>query len=94
LKYLQETLHNHNCSDEYIEDAKDLENGNSGAGNENIQKNENLFLNWPLMSSIISYCIFSLHDIAYLEVRYLMRLENLFACLTCVDIFLLSSMRF
>jgi len=68
LKYLQETLHNHNCSDEYIEDAKALENGNSGAGIENIQKNENLFLNWPLMSSIISYCIFSLHDIAYLEV--------------------------
>ncbi|KAL9276134.1 hypothetical protein ACSQ67_026322 [Phaseolus vulgaris] len=64
----QETLHNHNCSDESIEDAKALENANNGAGNENIQKNENLFLNWPLMSSIIAYCIFTLHDIAYLEV--------------------------
>ncbi|KAK7343000.1 hypothetical protein VNO80_25961 [Phaseolus coccineus] len=66
--WIPETLHNHNCSDEYIEDAKALENGNSGAGNENIQKNENLFLNWPLMLSIIAYCIFSLHDITYLEV--------------------------
>ncbi|KAL9298251.1 hypothetical protein ACSQ67_024147 [Phaseolus vulgaris] len=63
-----ETLHNHNYSDESIEDAKALENANNGAGNENIQKNENLFLNWPLMSSIIAYCIFTLHDITYLEV--------------------------
>ena len=69
LKCLQETLHNHNYSDESMEDAKALENGNNGADKENIQKNENLFLNWPLMSSIIAYCIFSLHDITYLEVR-------------------------
>jgi len=68
LKYLQETLHNHNGSDESIDDANALENGRSGGGNENIQKNENLFLNWPLMSSIIPYCIFSLHDITCLEV--------------------------
>ncbi|KAK7343001.1 hypothetical protein VNO80_25962 [Phaseolus coccineus] len=66
--WIPETLHNHNCSNESIEDAKALENGNNGADNENIQKNENLFLNWPLMSSIIAYCIFSLHDITYLEV--------------------------
>jgi len=68
LKYLQETLHNHNGSDESIDDAKALENGSSGGGNESIQKNENLFLNWPLMSSIIPYCIFSLFEVAYLEV--------------------------
>ncbi|KAG4971008.1 hypothetical protein JHK85_037429 [Glycine max] len=62
----QETLHNHNCSNESIDDA---ENGSSGAGNEKtIQKNENLLLNWPLMSSIIAYCVFSLHDITYTEV--------------------------
>nr|XP_007133368.1 hypothetical protein PHAVU_011G173400g [Phaseolus vulgaris]ESW05362.1 hypothetical protein PHAVU_011G173400g [Phaseolus vulgaris] len=66
--WIPETLHNHNYSDESIEDAKALENGNNGTDNENIQKNENLFLNWPLMSSIIAYCIFSLHDITYLEV--------------------------
>jgi len=88
LKCLQETLHNHNYSDESIEDAKALENGNNGTDNENIQKNENLFLNWPLMSSIIAYCIFSLHDITYLEVRYLMELEIFFTCpyISCLDI--------
>lgn len=29
---------------------------------------ENLLRNWPLMSSIIVYCIFSLHDMAYTEI--------------------------
>ncbi|GKE19881.1 hypothetical protein Tco_1431393, partial [Tanacetum coccineum] len=27
-----------------------------------------LFKNWPLMSSIIVYCVFSLHDMAYSEI--------------------------
>ncbi|KAG2396777.1 Protein ZINC INDUCED FACILITATOR 1 [Vigna angularis] len=66
--WIPETLHKHNCSDESIDDAKALENGSSGGGIEKIQKNENLFLNWPLMSSIIPYCIFSLLEVAYLEV--------------------------
>ncbi|CAJ1977972.1 unnamed protein product [Sphenostylis stenocarpa] len=67
--WIPETLHNHNCSNESIDDATALENGSSRAGNEKIiQKNETLFYNWPLMSSIIAYCILSLHDIAYLEV--------------------------
>lgn len=29
---------------------------------------ESLIKNWPLMSTIIVYCIFSLHDMAYTEV--------------------------
>ncbi|MQM12002.1 hypothetical protein Taro_044916 [Colocasia esculenta] len=29
---------------------------------------ENLLKNWPLMSSIIVYCVFSLHDMAYTEI--------------------------
>ncbi|XP_020580394.1 protein ZINC INDUCED FACILITATOR-LIKE 1-like [Phalaenopsis equestris] len=29
---------------------------------------ENLFVNWPLMSSIIVYSVFSLHDMAYAEI--------------------------
>lgn len=37
-------------------------------GNDTPQKN--LFKNWPLMSSIIVYCIFSLHDMAYIEVLH------------------------
>ncbi|RDY13686.1 Protein ZINC INDUCED FACILITATOR-LIKE 1, partial [Mucuna pruriens] len=67
--WIPETLHNHNCSNESVDNAEALENGSSGDGNQKIiQKNENLFLNWPLMSSIIVYCVFSLHDIAYQEV--------------------------
>ncbi|XP_020240497.1 protein ZINC INDUCED FACILITATOR-LIKE 1 isoform X2 [Cajanus cajan] len=67
--WIPETLHNHNCSDESIDNAEALENGSSGAAKDKIiRKNENLLLNWPLMSSIIAYCVFSLHDIAYQEV--------------------------
>jgi len=69
LKYIQETLHNHKCGNESTEDAEALENGSGGTDNEKItKKNENLFLNWPLMSSVITYCVFSLHDMAYQEV--------------------------
>ncbi|KAK7259686.1 hypothetical protein RIF29_25299 [Crotalaria pallida] len=67
--WLPETLHNHPHTDESIDDAEALEIGSGGANKDkNIQKDENLFLNWPLMSSIIVYCIISLHDIAYQEV--------------------------
>ncbi|CAK8570285.1 unnamed protein product [Lathyrus sativus] len=61
--WLPETLHNHPHSNESIDDAEALE-----TGNKSIQKDENLFLNWPLMSSIIVYCIFSLYDVSYQEV--------------------------
>ncbi|GAU33364.1 hypothetical protein TSUD_364890 [Trifolium subterraneum] len=66
-----ETLHNHDGSngDESIGDAEATENGTNKVDEEKtVQKNENLFMNWPLMSSIIAYCVFSLHDIAYQEV--------------------------
>jgi hypothetical protein len=67
---LQETLHNHSGSNESTDDAEALENGSERVDKEkNVQKNENLFLNWPLMSSIIAYSIFSLHDVAYQEVN-------------------------
>ncbi|KAL2326216.1 hypothetical protein Fmac_025274 [Flemingia macrophylla] len=67
--WIPETLHNCNCRDGSIDDAKALENGSSGAVEDKIfQKNENLLLNRPLMSSILVYCFFSLHDIAYQEV--------------------------
>ncbi|KAL2326215.1 hypothetical protein Fmac_025273 [Flemingia macrophylla] len=67
--WIPETLHNHNCSNEFIDDAEALENGSNSADKDRmIRKNENLLLNWPLMSSIIAYCVFSLHDIAYQEV--------------------------
>ncbi|XP_004515444.1 protein ZINC INDUCED FACILITATOR-LIKE 1-like isoform X2 [Cicer arietinum] len=67
--WLPETLHNHPLSNESSNDAEALENGSKEKVREKIiQKDENLFLNWPLMSSIIVYCIFSLYDIAYQEV--------------------------
>ncbi|XP_054815016.1 protein ZINC INDUCED FACILITATOR 1-like isoform X2 [Prosopis cineraria] len=63
--WLPETLHNHNVSDESNEDAEALENELTG---KTVHKDQNLLLNWPLMSIIIIYCVFSLHDIAYTEV--------------------------
>jgi len=69
---MQETLHKHNGSNESIDDAEAIENGSNKVDKEKIvQKNENLFLNWPFMSSIIAYCVFSLHDIAYQEVKFI-----------------------
>ncbi|KAL2942991.1 Protein ZINC INDUCED FACILITATOR-LIKE 1 [Bienertia sinuspersici] len=35
---------------------------------ESIKGKKNLYKNWPLMSAIIVYCIFSLHDMAYTEI--------------------------
>ena len=31
---------------------------------------KSLYKNWPLMSSIIAYCVFTLHDTAYSEVIF------------------------
>ena len=31
---------------------------------------KNLLKNWQFMSSVIIYCVFSLHDVAYLEVIF------------------------
>ncbi|XP_057437385.1 protein ZINC INDUCED FACILITATOR-LIKE 1-like [Lotus japonicus] len=67
--WIPETLHNHKGGNECTDDAEALENGSNRINKGNTtQKNENLLMNWPLMSSIIVYCIFSLHDMAYTEV--------------------------
>ncbi|CAJ2638642.1 unnamed protein product [Trifolium pratense] len=67
--WLPETLHNHPLGDQSTNDVEALETGSKTKDKDKIiQKDENLFLNWPLMSAIIVYCIFSLHDIAYQEV--------------------------
>jgi hypothetical protein len=64
-----ETLHKHNedtvdnsveAIEESLADTDTEENGNGGC----LQ----LFKNWPLMSAITLYCIFSLQDVAYAEV--------------------------
>ncbi|KAL6563053.1 hypothetical protein OROHE_005640 [Orobanche hederae] len=72
---MQETLHTHdpkNISSQSSFDA--LESATQGSdgkyemkGKKTIPK-ESLFRNWPLMSSIIVYCVFSLHDMAYTEI--------------------------
>ncbi|XP_027340495.1 protein ZINC INDUCED FACILITATOR-LIKE 1-like [Abrus precatorius] len=64
--WLPETSHNHKMTSDNDEA---LENGSSGDDNDKIiQKRESVYRNWPLMSSIIVYCVFSLHDVAYSEV--------------------------
>ncbi|KAJ1375237.1 MFS transporter superfamily, partial [Sesbania bispinosa] len=67
--WFPETLHNHPLGDGSIGDCKALEYGSSGDEEDQIiQKDENILLNWPLMSSIIVYCILSLQDSAYQEI--------------------------
>ncbi|XP_038689596.1 protein ZINC INDUCED FACILITATOR-LIKE 1-like [Tripterygium wilfordii] len=75
--WLPETLHMHNESNMSHDDlCADLEtSSNWSYANEKrdeIENNEStskgsLIRNWPLMSSIIVYCVFSLHDMAYAE---------------------------
>ncbi|RDX67874.1 Protein ZINC INDUCED FACILITATOR-LIKE 1 [Mucuna pruriens] len=66
---LYETLHNHNGNNEPTNYDEALEIGNSETNKDKmIQKDKSIFRNWPLMSSIIVYCVFSLHDVAYQEV--------------------------
>jgi len=69
---LQETLHYHNGSKESTTDnVEAAEVGSSESKqDEMIEKDESLFLNWPFMSSIIVYCLCSLHDITYQEVIF------------------------
>ncbi|XP_044462503.1 protein ZINC INDUCED FACILITATOR-LIKE 1-like, partial [Mangifera indica] len=74
--WLPETLHMHNEESNISYDA--LESAASRESNSDFnEQNErskasnsrkSLMKNWPLMSSIIVYCIFSLHDMAYTEI--------------------------
>ncbi|XP_020254685.1 protein ZINC INDUCED FACILITATOR-LIKE 1-like isoform X2 [Asparagus officinalis] len=75
--WLPETLHNHpesKTTDETIEPLEASYNGSDMREKDvedegRAQSNkENLLTNWPLMSSIIVYCVFSLHDMAYSEI--------------------------
>ncbi|KAM1263234.1 hypothetical protein ACFX2G_028870 [Malus domestica] len=73
--WLPETLHKHNGKARLDDDSYEaLEAANGGSDANEKQKTEeqtpkeNLFKNWPLMSSIIVYCVFSLHDMAYTEI--------------------------
>lgn len=78
--WLPESLHMHkskNLSGDYSYEALEeedtshcLDDKSSGKeiGGRTATSDKSLYKNWPLMSSIIVYCIFSLHDMAYTEI--------------------------
>lgn len=76
--FFQETLHKHSGNSILSDDSDEALEAGSCEPNEKgktVETEESgpipkksLLRNWPLMSSIIVYCIFSLHDMAYTEV--------------------------
>ncbi|KAM0953966.1 putative major facilitator superfamily, MFS transporter superfamily [Dioscorea sansibarensis] len=75
--WLPETLHMHGNSDEEARTTEtqgisqidpELKENSDDTEKRDIPKSENLFKNWPLMSSIIVYCVFSLLDIGFTEI--------------------------
>lgn len=72
LLLLQETLHKHNEKERSNGDSfEKLETSGYTDANEKENPKKSLLKNWPLMSAITGYCIFSLHDMAYSEVFHL-----------------------
>jgi len=84
---LQETLHMHKEKKNITHHSRDVpkdptsesvDKKHSNVDSTDSHSNGNLFKNWPLMSTIIVYCVFSLQEMAYTEVRplssYLFRL--------------------
>ncbi|XP_039174034.1 protein ZINC INDUCED FACILITATOR-LIKE 1-like isoform X1 [Eucalyptus grandis] len=73
--WLPETLHMHHGSSELDESCKDMETASLESPTKNKRHKfegkapkKCLIRNWPLMSSIILYCVFSFHDMAYTEI--------------------------
>ncbi|KAJ8770368.1 hypothetical protein K2173_014981 [Erythroxylum novogranatense] len=72
--WLPETLHNHKGNEKESDDVYDaLEATTHKPQTNGTDKNStiskpSLLKNWPLMSSIIAYCVFQLHDMAYSEI--------------------------
>ncbi|XP_066360228.1 protein ZINC INDUCED FACILITATOR-LIKE 1-like isoform X2 [Miscanthus floridulus] len=71
--WMPETLHKHKVHENENKIVEALE-AHLIDSKENVEKNssldekKSLFKNWPLMSSIIMYCVFGFHDMAYTEV--------------------------
>ncbi|XP_011016745.1 PREDICTED: protein ZINC INDUCED FACILITATOR-LIKE 1-like [Populus euphratica] len=61
---LPETLHSHVGNGEECNDSVAL----GAAAFESNSPRKSLLKNWPLISSIIVYCVFQLHDMAYAEI--------------------------
>ncbi|KAI3445203.1 hypothetical protein Pfo_001868 [Paulownia fortunei] len=73
--WIPETLHTHNSekissqgSYDALESATQGSDEKEGLGGQKSTSKESLIKNWPLMSSILVYCVFSLHDMAYTEI--------------------------
>ncbi|XVE68383.1 hypothetical protein DITRI_Ditri09bG0064100 [Diplodiscus trichospermus] len=70
--FLPETLHIHKRDDKESDDVNDAVVMSTCEPNANekveIEGQQSLLRNWPLMSSIIVYCVFQLHDMAYAEI--------------------------
>ncbi|XP_011041314.1 PREDICTED: protein ZINC INDUCED FACILITATOR 1-like isoform X2 [Populus euphratica] len=62
--FLPETIHNHKGNDEECNDSDAL----VATTFESTSSQKSLLKNWPLISSIIAYCVFQLHDMAYAEI--------------------------
>ncbi|RLM70146.1 protein ZINC INDUCED FACILITATOR-LIKE 1-like [Panicum miliaceum] len=69
--WLPETLHKHKG----LERAVEMVEVSTAQESTEPPKNS-LLKNWPLMSSIITYCVFSLHDTAYVEIFSLWTVSN------------------
>ncbi|XP_048135250.1 protein ZINC INDUCED FACILITATOR-LIKE 1-like isoform X2 [Rhodamnia argentea] len=73
--WLPETLHMYHDNSKLDESRKDMGTASLESGVkcktqqvEGKAPKKSLFRNWPLMSAILAYCIFSLHDMAYSEI--------------------------
>ncbi|KAK3002268.1 hypothetical protein RJ639_022562 [Escallonia herrerae] len=92
----KETLHMHNIKSVPCDDLYgNLEAASCGSEGDKKEHKErestsigSLVTNWPLMSSILVYCVFSLHDMAYTEGR------KLAEYLACQGVLPLSSFQF
>ncbi|KAK3118331.1 hypothetical protein QOZ80_9BG0697350 [Eleusine coracana subsp. coracana] len=71
--WMPETLHKHQVSETGNQSIEALEAPLTDPKEKveesgNLGSKKSLFRNWPLISSIIIYCVFSFHDMAYTEV--------------------------
>jgi hypothetical protein len=75
-KTFQETLHTHKPDKKEDQENQPIIEHLAADSEESVEKNissattKDLFKNWPLMSSIILYCIVCFDDMAYSEVCF------------------------
>ncbi|KAJ1689006.1 hypothetical protein LUZ63_013161 [Rhynchospora breviuscula] len=66
--WLPETLHTHGIDKEVESIEASTESNKKETMGPSSPKQQNLLKNWPLMSSILLFCIFSLDDMAFTEI--------------------------